>query len=140
MDTHVLTDPKIFPTDEIIAGTLGKASAHWQKFFEELHTEHPELATEWRYFNDGKAWLMKITRKKKTVVWLGVYAGYFRISSYLTEKARDAVNASDLSAGCKEQFAKSKRFGKLIGVSVTFKKKADVKDGLALIALKLSLK
>lgn len=140
MDDLLLTDPRVFPDDSIIAHALGKTHPLWLKFFQELHAAHPSVEAEWRFYNDGKRWLMKITQKKKTVVWLGVHTGYFRITAYLTEKARAAVEASDLSDDCKEQFAHSKRYGKLIAVSVPFKKKADVKVGLALVALKLSLK
>ena len=140
MDAMVLTDPKTFPTEEIVAENLGKKFALWQTFFEEIHANQPDLATEWRYYNDGKSWLMKITRKKKTVVWLTVCAGMFRITAYVTEKARAAVTASALSDACKEQFLTGKRFGKLAAITVTFKKKADLKDARALIALKLAMK
>jgi hypothetical protein len=140
MDPLILTDPKLFPDDEVIAGVLGKGFGLWQAFFDDVHEAHPDIATEWRYYNDGKAWLMKVTCKKKTVVWVSVHAKYFRMTAYLTEKARAAVDASDLSADCKEQFATSKRYGKLIAVSVPFKKKSDIASGLALIRLKLSLK
>lgn len=140
MNELVLTDPKIPPTDAVLAQALGRSHALWTAFFERSKADHPGLATEWRYYNDGKAWLMKVTYKKKTVVWVSVHARFFRITAYLTEKARAAVDASDLSADCKEQFAHGKRYGKLIGVSVVCRKKADVKDAIALIALKLSLK
>ncbi len=136
----MLTDPRVFPDDSIIAQALGKTHPLWRTFFQELHAAHPALEAEWRYYNDGKRWLMKVTHKKKTVVWLGIQDGHFRITAYLTEKARAAVEASDLSDDCKEQFAHSKRYGKLIAVSVPFKKKGAVKEGLALVGLKLSLK
>lgn len=139
MDAPALTDPTTSPSEEIIAGILAKGYGRWEKFFAGLREEHPDLATEWRYYNDGKSWLMKVTRKKKTVVWMSVHAGYFRITAYLTEKAGAAVKASALSDDCKEQFAKSKRFGKLIGVTVFCKNQADVKSGLALVDLKVSL-
>jgi hypothetical protein len=140
MEIRVLTDEKIFPTEEVLSSHLGKAYPLWQSFFTDMHAAHPECAEEWRYYNDGKSWLMKITRKKKTVVWLAVYSGMFRITAYFTDKARAAVIASTLSEACKEQFLKGKKIGKLVGITVTFKKKADVKDGLALIALKASMK
>ena len=50
------------------------------------------------------------------------------------------MGARDLCDDCKEQFAHSKRYGKLIAVSVPFKKKGAVKEGLALVGLRLSLK
>jgi hypothetical protein len=140
MDKPILTDEKIFPTEKIISTHLGKAYSLWQTFFTEMRADHPDFVEEWRYYNDGKSWLMKITRKKKTVVWVTVHDGMFRSTAYLTEKAREAVEASALSDSCKEQFLKGKRFGKLVAVTVKFKKKADLKDARALLDLKMAMK
>jgi len=30
------------------------------------------LLIEWRYYKDGKAWLCKITQKKRTIVWISL--------------------------------------------------------------------
>ena len=140
MDQPVLTDPDSFPTDGVVATHLGGACTLWESFFSAMHADHPAFAEDWRYYKDGKSWLMKITHKKKTVVWLAVCAGTFRITAYFTDKARAAIEASGLSEGCKEQFLKGKRIGKLVGITVTFRKKGDLADARALLALKASMK
>ena len=80
MDQPLLSDKMQFPSEEIIYSHLGKARNIWVSFFEYLHENHPDSITEWRYYNDGKSWLMKVTRKKKTIFWLSVLKGTFRIT------------------------------------------------------------
>ncbi|MCC6395686.1 MAG: DUF3788 family protein [Bacteroidetes bacterium] len=140
METHVLSDKNQFPTREVLAGYLGKSQALWDAFFEFIHTEHPDFHEEWRYYNDGKRWLMKITHKKKTVFWLGVNSGSFRITAYLVERAKKAIASSALSSELKEQFAAGKKFGTLKSVTITFKRKRDIADARVLADLKLSVK
>ncbi len=138
MEPMVLTDKNQFPTDDVIASHIGKKLALWNALFAHIHAEHPDFVEQWRYYNDGHSWLMNVSRKKKTVFWLGVITGTFRITCYFTDKAAPAIRASTLSAGLKETFLGGKRFGKLGAITITFAKKSDVEDAKALIALKLS--
>jgi len=140
MEPHVLTDPKLFPSDEVVFSHLGKTRSLWEAFFEFIHAEHPDFELKWRYYNDGKSWLMNVSRKKKTVFWLSVARGSFRITCYFTDKAAAAIEASALSDELKAQFIGGKRYGKLGGITVTVKKKGDLKDARALVALKASQK
>ena len=137
MAQSVLTDKNIFPKDEIIFSFIGKYREHWLSLFNALDSEHPEFTKEWRYYNDGKSWLMKVVHKKKTVFWLSVIEGTFRITAYFTDKAAGAIRASTLSAPLKEQFETGRSLGKLRPITITFKKKSDVEDARTLIALKL---
>jgi ligand-binding sensor domain-containing protein len=60
----LLKDPAIFPGDTILKKVLGKG---YDPFIEllELYRQNG-IAWEWRYYNDGKMWLCKITKKTKT--------------------------------------------------------------------------
>ena len=42
------------------------------------------VSMEWRYYNDGKAWLCKCQFKKKTVLWLSIWEGYFQTGFFFT--------------------------------------------------------
>lgn len=140
MEPLVLTDKNQFPTEEVLARTLGKSQPLWNAFFDFLHTEHPDFKEEWRYYNDGKSWLMKITHKKKTIFWLGVIPGSFRISAYFVERAKKAIASSELSDELKKQFVTGKKFGTVKGISIAFKRKRDIADARVLAGLKLSVK
>jgi hypothetical protein len=138
MEPPVLTDPHAFPSDAVIASHLGRRLALWNAFFEFVGAAHPECVAQWRYYNDGKSWLLNVSRKKKTVFWLSVISGSFRITAYFSDKAKDAVRASRLSDELKEQFLGRTPTGKLRGITITFRKKRDVEDAKVLIALKTS--
>jgi hypothetical protein len=140
MEPHVLTDKRQFPTEEIIFAHLGKSKVFWLSLFEYIHTNHPDLSEEWRYYNDGKSWLLKVKRKKKTVFWLSVVKDAFRTTFYFTDRANGAIADSSISDELKEQFASGKRFGAIRGLTVTYKNKKAVADAQKLIALKISLK
>jgi hypothetical protein len=140
VDTPGLTDRAQFPTEEIIYSHLGDTKSLWVSVFEHVHTNHPDLAQEWRYYNDGGRWLLKVTRKTKTMCWVGVLHGGFRMTFYFTDKAARALADSAISQDLKDQFDEGKGHGKIRGVTVTMKRKRDLEDVKALIALKLALK
>ena len=140
MNEPILGDKTEFPPDEVIYSHIGKSRAQWISLFEYIHTNHPDFAEEWRYYNDGKSWLLKVTRKTKTVFWLSVLEGSFRTTFYFTDRAEEAIIRSTLSDELKTQFKEGKHFGKIWGITVTFNRKRDVADAKVLIALKLSVK
>jgi hypothetical protein len=138
MEPPVLTNPAEFPADAVIASHLGKRLALWNALFEFVSAAHPDCAAQWRYYRDGKSWLLNLSRKKKTVLWISVIRGAFRATAYFTDRARDAILASTLSDELKAQFLEKKPFGKLRGITITFTKKRDVEDAKVLIALKIA--
>ncbi|MCX6550072.1 MAG: DUF3788 family protein, partial [Acidobacteria bacterium] len=79
-------------------------------------------------------------RKSKTVCWVSVVEGAFRITFYFTDKAASALAASAIADALKEQFKAGKTYGKIRGLTIVPKRKRDIEDAKALIALKLSLK
>ena len=78
MEPSVLTDPDIRPGEDVIASHIGKRNAPWDALFRFIHAEHPDFVATWRYYNDGKSWLLNVSRKKKTVFWLGRHQGHLQ--------------------------------------------------------------
>lgn len=140
MQPPILTDKNQFPTEEIVFSHIGKTKSLWNSVFEFIHKNHPDISEQWRYYNDGKSWLLKVTRKAKTIFWLSIIKGSFRTTFYFTDKAVKAINDSSISSKLKKQFSEAKRFGKIRGVTIVFKNKKDVEDAKMLIATKLSIK
>jgi hypothetical protein len=138
VEPSVLTDKTLFPSEDLIFSHIGRQRAQWEALFRFIHAEHPDFVAAWRYYNDGKSWLMNVSRKKKTVFWLSVIRGTFRITGYFTDKAADAIRASALSDERKQQFMSGPRYGKLGAITITFRKKLDVEDAKVLVALKTS--
>lgn len=81
-----LRNPDIEPTSDLIGAALGnKVYAVYEELMSSI-LPALELIPEWRYYNDGKAWLCKVVNKKKTVFWLSIWDGYFKTSFFYTEK------------------------------------------------------
>ncbi|MFO7445258.1 MAG: DUF3788 family protein [Ignavibacteriaceae bacterium] len=141
MEQPVLSNKDQFPTEEVIFSHLGKTkTALWGSVFDSVHSSFPELNEEWRYYNDGKSWLMKVTRKSKTIFWLSIWKNAFRTTFYFPDKAEEAILSSSISDELKEQFTGGKKYGKIRGVTITYKNKKDIEYAKALIGIKLSLK
>ena len=138
MDAPVLGDKDQFPTDKVIFSHIGKSKALWLSLFRYIAEAHPDFTQAWRYYNDGKSWLMKVQHKKKTVFWLSIIKGSFRTTFYIHEKAVKTVEDSAISEELKDQFRTG--VGKLRGIRVVHKNKKDVEFAKELIGIKLSIK
>ena len=140
MEQLVLIDENEYPTEEIIFSHLGRTKNYWTSLFEHIHNNYPEFSEEWRYYKDGKSWLFKLTRKKKTICWISVIKKKFRMTFYFTDRAEPAIFESSISEELKDQFKNGKYFGKIRGLTITFSNKKDVEYAKTLINIKLSVK
>ena len=137
MDKPVLSDPRIFPTEEVIFSHLGRAQPAFKLLFEYNHPNFPDFVERWKYYNDGKSWLMNVSRKKKTLFWLSVKEGAFRTTFDLNSKAAQRVPGTRIPAELKNQFKETE--GKAFrGITVLIKSKKDVDVYKELLALKMA--
>lgn len=133
----ILNDPEQYPTAEVIFSCIGKKKGLWIQFFDRLHEQHPDFSEEWRYYNDGKSWLMKVKRKSKTIFWLSVGKNDFKITFYFSDKAEASIADSDIPDKLKEEFKTGRRYGKIRGLTIEFTKKKQIEYADALIAIRL---
>jgi hypothetical protein len=140
MEQALLSDPTQFPSEEIIFSHLGKSRTLWLSLFDYIQTNHPDIMKEWRYYRDGKSWLLKVTQKKKTIFWLSIQKGAFRTTFYFTDKAKEAILSSDLSNELKEQFQSGKNNGKIKGLTINHTTRKNIDDAKILIGIKLRMK
>lgn len=137
----LLRNPEEFPSDEVLKDALGDAIYKvLESFIGTITNEEYGLTPEWRFYNDGKTWLCKIQYKKKTVLWLSVWEGFFKVSFYFSEKHIDSIAALDISETIKEDFAKPKPSGRLIPMIFDIIDKVQLDDLLTVVRFKKSLK
>lgn len=139
----MLTNPDIYPSEAIIADAL-KNSATAYFLFRKTITETPfNLIEEWRYYNDGKAWLCKITHKKKTICWLSVWDGHFKLGFYFAVRQTNEISDSAINFSHKELLLQAKPIGKLLPLTLeisNFNNQEDLENLLKIITLKIKLK
>lgn len=140
MEEKVLIDENQFPTEEIIFSHIGENKIFWNSLFEQIHTNYPDFSEQWRYYKDGKSWLFKLTKKSKTIFWLSVLKGLFKITFYFGDKAEPAILESTISDELKDQFVNGKRYGKIRGITLTITNDKDIEYVKSLIEIRLSIK
>lgn len=137
----LLRDPETFPSDKVLKDALGDSIySVLESFLGTITGEEYGLTVEWRFYNDGKAWLGKVAYKKRTILWLSVWKGFFKVGFYFTEKHLEAIAALDISETIKKGFALAKPVGKLIPMIMDVIDKEQLKDLLTVVRFKKSLK
>jgi len=137
----LLRDPNTFPSDEVLQNALGdEVYQILSSFLETITNEEYGLIVEWRFYNDGKAWLGKVQHKKKTLLWLSIWEGFFKTSFYFTEKHLEDIAALDISDSIKDEFAQAKPAGRLIVIIIDVSNKEQLTDLLTVVRFKKSLK
>ena len=90
METQLLRDKAVPPGDEVLQNPLYLALTD-------------SLQPEWRYYNDGKAWLCKVGNGRKTVFWFSVWEGFFRVSFFFLERHLEGLAALEIVHGMLEK-------------------------------------
>ena len=146
---QLFRDSEIEPTSELLAEGLGVAYRAYTKFNEEVINH--DIEVDWRFYNDGKAWLGKGlykwttsrgTQKEITAFWLSIWEDFFRVSFFVPEKYRDEVLSLSLSDEAKQMIEEAKQMGKLKFFPLVFdlKTSRQFKDLYTLIDFKKAKK
>lgn len=134
-----LNDPDVYPSDSVLSKPLGRSKPAWNAFMLLLKNDYPQMSADWRYYEDGKTWLCKVTQKADTIFWVSAWDKFFKISFYFTIKAETAISASGLSAELKYAFLHPKGKCLLRSVITEVRKKTDLRPIRELIEIKLKM-
>ncbi len=140
MEKPCLKDENEYPNDEVLSRYLGQVKNTWDSFIDFINENYPSFSGEWRYYKDGKNWLYKITKSKKTICWVSIYHNMFKSTFYFPDRAEDLICKSNLDPEYIENFITGKRYGNTRGVTVTIKYVSDIENTKLLIGIKEQLK
>ena len=127
----------VFPSAEVLEKALDKKYPVIKQFINTIESEEFKLIPNWRYYKDGKAWLCKITLKKKTVIWLSMWSDHFKVAFYFTEKTGAGIAELEIDDSIKEFYLNHKSIGKLKPLVVEVRKKSQLEDISTLIRYKI---
>lgn len=105
-----LKDENIYPDETILRSVLDKAYDAYARLLEFF--DQNEMVHEWRYYHDGKAWLCKVQKKKRTIVWMSAWKGYMQATIYFPEKYLDKLYHLDLTEEAKKKIVSTRNVGK----------------------------
>jgi hypothetical protein len=135
-----LNDPNKFPNDLVLASQLGKARPAWSAFLALLKKRDPRLCSEWRFYNDGRSWLFKVTRQATTVCWVSVWDKFFTVAFYLNSRAEELVRVSSLANALKQGFLHPPEANRSRAIRVEVRTKSDLNAVEELLEIKLKVK
>lgn len=133
-----LRDEAVYPDDKVLESILGSSYGAYLKLlamYDELGLEY-----EWRYYKDGKAWLAKVQKKKRTIVWMSAWRGYMQATSYFPEKYAELVYNLDISAASLERIKSAKRVGKSLPCTFVIDNENVLQEFRKIVQLKIDTK
>jgi len=136
----VFSDKDIKPSEDLIFSKIGDKKILWQKIMKYLSDNYKDASGSWNYYNDGKQWLFKMVQKKKTIFWIAVMDGAFRVTFYFSDNAEPVILASNLPSAVRDGFKKGKHYGKIRAISTKVTKETDAEIIIKLIDIKTKIK
>ena len=134
METQLLRDSGIFPSEEVLKAVLGNSYATFDELIKTV--TDTGLNREWRFYKDGKSWLCNVSNKKKTVFWLSVWDTCFKLTFFFTEKHLSGIAELNISEKIKTDFALSKPIGRLLPLLISIGNNEQLSDALKIIEFK----
>ena len=109
INTIQLGDESVFPDEAVLKGVLGRSYRAFCALLELF--DRNEMTHEWRYYRDGKAWLCKVQKKKRTIIWMSAWKGFAKAVVYVPLKHMDDVYALPIASETKDRFRGTKNVG-----------------------------
>ncbi|MDW7740597.1 MAG: DUF3788 family protein, partial [Bacillota bacterium] len=101
-----LRDESIYPDENVLRSVLGGSYEAYTMLLEMFNKN--EMVYEWRYYRDGKAWLCKVQKKKRTIVWMSAWKGYMQAAVYFPEKYFEKLYQLEISEEMKQKIKSTK--------------------------------
>ena len=126
INTIELTDESTFPDEGVLKKVLGRSFNAYLELLK-LFTDN-ELTYEWRYYKDGKAWLCKVQKKKRTIVWMSAWKGYMQATVYFPLRFLEDISKLKITEDSKNKILKTKNVGKSKPCIFEIRNKKAIKD------------
>jgi len=109
LDDLGLRDEKVFPDEKVLRNVLGKSYAAYALLIELFRQNAMTFA--WRYYRDGKAWLCKVQKQSRTIIWMSAWKGFMRATIYFPGKYLERVYQLDIGEETKCKIRLTKNVG-----------------------------
>ena len=137
MEPKVLVDKTVTPNDEIVFSIIGEKKLLWKQTFSYLYDNNKDISAVWKYYKDGKSWLLRTLKKKKTIFWIRILDDTFRIAFWFADKLEPIILESDLPESIKLEYKNAKIFNKSRCIYIDIQDSEDFQNVKKLIDLKI---
>ena len=138
INTIELNDGNTYPDENVLKSVLGRSYAAYTDLL--TLYEKNEMTYDWRYYKDGKAWLCKVQKKNRTIVWMSAWKGYIKATIYFPNKYINDLQELDISNERKQAIIDTKDVGKSKPCMFDVKNKSVLKEFETIMLFKISTK
>lgn len=133
-----LSDPSVFPDETVLRDVLGGSYPAYRALVALF--DRNQLVYEWRYYQDGKAWLCKVQSKNRTIVWMSAWRGFVKATVYFLERHLDELHALPISAETKQRIMATRNVGRSKACIFEIRDEEVLEDLDAVLRLKMRVK
>lgn len=128
------------PGDKSINDALKDAYPVFVQFIETINRDEYGITGTWNFYKDGKAWLFKASWKNKTIFWLSVWDGFFKVGFYFNDKNGAGIPGLPIDLSLKELFLNTPPIGKLRPLTINVTERIQLDDLLRVVMYKQNCK
>jgi hypothetical protein len=133
-----LRDEHIYPDEQVLRTILGRSYDSYSLLLE-LYDKY-DMTYTWRYYRDGKAWLCKVQKKKKTIIWMSAWKGFMQATIYFPQRYLEKLYKSDIAEEVISKIKVTKDVGKSKPCIFEIRDKQILKDFEKVMNLKIECK
>ena len=126
------------PTSEELATALGPSSALWNQIVQSLSDDLDRSEQEWHSISPKYGWSLIVKVKKRRIVYLSPFAGYFQASFILGDKAMTAARAGNLAKPIVKILDEAPHYPEGTGVRLAVRSERDLPAIRKLAKIKLA--
>ena len=117
---------------------MGRAGARWDELVAYISSEYAPLTTKWGFAGAKWGWSLRLTQKKRTVLYMTPQERYFLVGFALGEKAVRAANAIPLDESVLALIDQAPKYAEGRGVRMAVRTKRDIETVKRLAAVKMA--
>ena len=135
--SSIFSEKLVKPDDKQLAYAIGRTQKVLDKILEFVNKNYGDIRTEWKFYGQKYGWQMKIFYKKRNILFLIPYEGYFKIAMVFGDRAVAAIIESNVPETIVQELLNAKKYMEGRGVAFDVKKENDFEIIKELIEIKL---
>lgn len=126
------------PTDAELTAALGPSRPVWDHLLADLAEQHGVTGHEWKSYSPKAGWSLRVTRKGRTVVWLGPGHHAFTVAFIIGDRAMRVVRESGWPQRIRAAIENAPKYPEGTGIRLQVKSSRDIAALMKLATIKLA--
>lgn len=137
MSVSVFDSKMVQPNDQMLAAELGPTYNFLEAIRLYITQNYGDVTPEWKFYGQKSGWILKLLSKKRNVLFLIPFRGYFRVAFTFGDKATDKVLDSSVPDFIKHELFVAKKYAEGRTIHLEVNNEEQCSYVLELISIKM---